>query len=210
MKRQSKLLNLIGQLRIYSLIDLFLFAFALKSDISQILGIFFLHLGFLLYLEFIHKHKNRVPFPKFLWIIFIFIGVFFYKDIALVGFLVCSVFYTMKTMGNWGWASPVFRGLQYYFLAAGIVGFLNPISLLSFLLLVIRNFAGDLRDVTKDTAEGMKTLPIILGIKSDFKYIHLITLLGTTSVWLYISDISAMWLVPVYFIQIINYNLTSR
>lgn len=210
MKAQSALLNLFGQIRVYSLIDLVLFSIALHANHYQIAGIVLLHLGFLLFLEFTHKHEFRVAFPKYLWCILLTTGIIFYKNIAVIGFLLCSFFYVKKNSPTFGWSSPFFRGLQYYFLASGVIGFLNPISFLAGGLLTTRNFAGDLRDVVKDRKEGYRTLPIILGLKKDFKYFHLITVLSTTFVWWYLSGITALWLIPIFVIQVGSYNLTPR
>jgi hypothetical protein len=210
MKKQSILLNLFGQIRVYSLIDLTVFSIALHANHYQIAGIILLHLGFLLFLEFTHKHEFRVAFPKYLWCILLILGIIFYKNIAVVGFLLCSYFYVKKNSLTFGWSGPFFRGLQYYFLASGVIGFLNPISFLVAGLLIIRNFAGDLRDVSKDRKDGYKTLPIIFGLNKDFKHIHLITMLGTTFVWWYLSGINTLWLIPIFIIQVGSYNLTPR
>jgi len=210
MNKPSLLLNLFGQIRVYSLVDLILFAIAIGSNKFQIAGIILLHLGFLLFLEFTHKHAFRIPFPKYLWAVLLVIGVILYKNIAVAGFLLCSFFYVKKNLSKFGSYGPFLRGLQYYFLASGIIGFLNPVSFLAGGLLIIRNFAGDLRDVVKDRGEGLRTLPIIFGLKKDFKYLHLLALFATTLVWWYLSGISALWLVPIFLIQIGSYNLTPR
>jgi len=176
----KKLINLFGQIRIYSLIDLILLCVALKANSSQLIGVVFLHLGFLLFLEFTHKHEFRSQFPKYLWLVLLIIGMIFYHNIAMLGFLICSFLYVKKNVPKLGVYSPFFRGLQYYFLCAGIIGFLNPLAFFVGLVLAIRNFNGDLRDIVKDTKEGLKTLPIVLGLKKDMKSIHLISMLSTS------------------------------
>jgi 1,4-dihydroxy-2-naphthoate octaprenyltransferase len=210
MKGQSTLLNLFGQIRVYSLLDLILFSLALHTNHYQIAGIILLHLGFLLFLEFSHKHEFRVAFPKYLWCILLILGIIYYQNIAVVGFLLCSYFYVKKNSLTFGWSGPFFRGLQYYFLAAGIIGFLNPVSFIAAGLLIVRNFAGDLRDIIKDRKEGYRTLPIIIGLKKDVKYVHLIAILGTTFFWWYLSGITALWLIPIFVVQVGLYNLTPR
>lgn len=202
--------NLFGQIRVYSLVDLILFAIAIGSDKFQIASIILLHLGFLLFLESRHKHNFRVPLPKYLWAVLIIAGTFFYQNIAVLGFLLASFLYVKKNSAKFGAYAPVARGLQGYFLAAGVAGFLNPLSFLAGALGAIRNFAGDLRDIVKDRGEGLKTLPIIFGLKKDFKQLHLLALFATTLVWWYLSGISGLWLVPVFLIQIGSYNLTPR
>ncbi|TKJ17008.1 hypothetical protein CEE44_00540 [Candidatus Woesearchaeota archaeon B3_Woes] len=210
MKKQNTLMNLIGQIRFYSLVDLMILLIAIGTNKLQFIGVIFLHLGFILYLEYIHSHSYRMSFPKFLWSILLIIGLIFYNHIAVIGFLICSFLYTRKNLPTLGLYSPLFRGLQYYFLTAGIVGFLNPLSFLAGVLLTLRNFAGDLRDTVKDRKEGLKTIPIIFGLKKSIKHIHLIVLLITSLVWWYISGLSILWLAILYVIQIGTYNLTPR
>ncbi|MCK5040102.1 MAG: hypothetical protein KAR87_03985 [Candidatus Aenigmarchaeota archaeon] len=210
MRSKNSLLNLLGQIRVYSLIDLILLIIAIKADNFQLIGVIFLHIGFLLFLEYTHKHKYRMPFPKYLWAFLFLSGIVFYKSFFVIGFLICSFFYAKKNLPNFSPYSPFLRGLQSYFLTSGIIGFLNPISFLAGGLLALRNFAGDLRDITKDKKEKMKTLPIILGFNKDMKHIHLVFLLLTTFTWWNISDLSIIWLIVIYLIQIMFYNLTPR
>ena len=144
------LLNLLGQIRVYSLIYLIILLIAIKSDTFQLIGVVFLHLGFLLFLEYVHKHKYRIPFPKYLWVLLLIIGIVLYKSFFVIGFLVCSFFYTKKNLPNLAPYGPFLRGLQYYFITAGIMGFLNPICFLACCLLILRNFSRDLSDITKE------------------------------------------------------------
>jgi hypothetical protein len=202
--------NLLGQIRLYSLIDLILLLIAINSSNYQFIGAVLLHLSFILYLEKSHNHKYRLPFPKFIWIFLLIIGLVFYKSYFAIGYLVCSFFYTKKNIPNLSAFGPFLRGLQYYFITAGVIGFLNPLCFIGGGLLIVRNFAGDLRDITKDKKEKLKTLPIILGFNKDMKHIHLIFLLLTTFVWWHISGISIIWLSLIYIIEIGTYNLTPR
>tara|TARA_Y100000310_G_C20613578_1_gene779362 strand:- start:688 stop:1320 length:633 start_codon:yes stop_codon:yes gene_type:complete len=210
MSSKSNLFNILGQVRMYSLVDLVLLFIAIKASSSQLVGIVLLHLGFIFFLEYTHKHEYRTPFPIFLWVFFLLVGIFFYRSIFVIGFLVFSFFYARKNLPSLSPYGPFFRGLQYYFLSAGIIGLLNPISFLVGGLIVLRNFTGDLRDIAKDKKEGLKTIPIILGFDKDIRFIHILFLFGTSFVWWIFSDISIVWLAVVYLIQISTYNLTSR
>jgi len=172
MRLKKTLLNLLGQVRLYSLIDLILLIIAIKADNYQFFGIIFLHLGFLLFLEHNHKHKYRMPFPKHLWVLLILTGIVLYQSFFVIGFLICSFLYTKKNLSNFSPFSPFLRGLQYFFLVAGVIGFQHPISFIAGGLMMLRNFAGDLRDITKDKKEKMKTLPIVLGFSKDIRYIY--------------------------------------
>ncbi len=207
---KKRLLNIIGQVRLYSIIDLLLFSLALKADNPTIAGIILLHLGFIFYLEHVHAHSNRAKVPQFIWIILTITGIFYFNSFAVIGFLVFSFLYSHKNKNYLGPYSPFFRGIQYYFLAAGVLGFAHPLAFISIGLFSIRNFSGDLRDVTKDRKEKMKTLPIAMGFKKDIKSLHLIVLLLTTLVWWSLADISIIWLIASYIIEITTYNLTAR
>jgi len=210
MKSQKNFLNLLGQIRIYSLIDFILLLIAINSDKYQLAGAILLHLSFLLFLEENHNHPYRNKFPKYSWIIFLIIGFIFLHNFAILLFIIFSFFYTKKNIKIIGPFSPFIRGLQSYFIVASIAGFSSPVSYSAFCLLTIRNFAGDIRDIDKDKKSGMQTLPIILGIKGEFRYIHLILLLLTTTVWWIIADISITWLALIFIIQILTYNITPR
>ena len=210
MKRKNYFTNIIGQTRIYSIIDLILFLFAISANNREFAGIILLHLGFLFYLEYSHKHKERVQISKLSWIILLIAGIILFNKLAVIGFLIFSFLYVHKNKTYLGAYAPFFRGAQFYFLASGIAGFLNPLSFLAFGLLTIRNFAGDLRDVTKDKKAGMKTLPIIFRFKKDFKYLHLIAILITSFIWWFLAGISIIWLISAYVLQVLTYNLTPR
>lgn len=210
----NRLRDIVGLIRIYSLLDLILLLIAIGANKPAFIGVVFLHISFLFFLEHSHKHKYRAviptPFPYFWCLIFLIVGLVFYRNIAVLGFLLFSFLYTLKKKGNWGYFAPFFRGMQLYFLVAGIVGFLNPLAFLSFGLLTIRNFTGDLRDITKDKKEKRKTLPMILGFKKSIKNIHLILLFITIFIWWYLAKISVWWLLLVFVLQVTTYNLTSR
>jgi len=206
----KKLINLLGQIRIYSILDLVLLLIAISTQNLQFIGVILLHLSFILFLELKHKHSYREKFPQFLWIILGLVGILLYKNLVVIGFILFSYLYTKKNIKTLGIYSSVFRGLQVYFLVAGITGFTNNLAIFSFVLLTLRNLAGDLRDIKRDKQEGMKTLPIILGLKRDIKYLHLIVLLITSFIWWYFVSISIVWLFGIYFIQIVTYNITPR
>lgn len=210
MTLKSNLLNYFGQLRIYSIVDLMILLFASFIGMREFFGVIFLHVGFILYLEFRHKHTYRRNFAPYLWGIFWIIGIISYWNISVIGFLLASIFYAEKKRIGLSPLAPFFRGLQYYFIIAGLVGFSAPLALISGFLLIIRNFAGDLRDITKDKKEKLRTLPIVLGFRHDHKYIHLASLLITSLIWWHFSDLEIAWLLIAYAIEIATYNLTPR
>jgi len=204
------MINIIGQIRIYSLADLILFAYAIGANKLEIIGIVLLHVSFLFYLEYTHKHTYRILIPKYIWMIAAIVGIILYFKWSVIGYIVASALYVNKNKAPFSYISPVIRGIQYYFLSAGILGFTNPISLLAFLLITTRNFAGDLRDTLKDKKESIQTLPMLFGFNKDYKNIHIYMLFLTSFAWWYLSGISVIWLLGVYLIQIYTYNITTR
>ena len=112
---QSSFFNYLGQLRVYSLIDLVFLLVALQISLSLSVGILLLHLGFILYLENKHHHTYRLPFPSFLWIILTLAGIFFYMKIEVLGFLLASYLYTKKNNSSLAPYASFFRGLQFFF-----------------------------------------------------------------------------------------------
>ncbi len=125
-------------------------------------------------------------------------------------FVLLCYLYTKKTSFGWGWASPVFRGLQSFILVAGLTGYGAFLPWLAFALTLIRNFLGDIRDIKKDKKHGMRTLPMVLGMAQGWKYIHLAGVMITSLVWWSLADISIGYLLAAYVVQIATYNLTPR
>jgi hypothetical protein len=206
----KKILNYIGQLRIYSLVDLVILLIVVKATSFESIGIFCLHIGFLAYLESRHSHKQRAKTPKWLWIFFGIPGIFFYNHWEAVLFLVCSYFYTKKNSMIWSVFSPFFRGLQYFFLLAGVVGYCHQLPWIAFLVLLVRNTMGDWRDIRKDSKEEMKTIPMIFGLRKNLKYGHLVAMILSTTIWWTYSNLPFYILLLCLLIETTTYNLTPR
>jgi len=217
MSKKSKLINIIWQVRIYSLVDLFLLIYILWVNISVWIWIILLHISFLFYLEFTHKHSYRFLISKYVWLIIWMTWVLFFtfeKSISLniwvIWYILSSMLYVRKNSKYFWLFSPFARWMQNYFIVAWIIWFLNPISFYVFLLFFVRNFAWDLRDITKDISEWMKTMPVFLGFRNDYKYIHITSLFMTSFFWWYIWNISVLWLLLIFVIQILTYKITTR
>lgn len=206
----ESLLNYTGQLRAYSFIDLILFGFAIQAGRIDFIGIIFLHLGFLAYLETRHAHSYRKKFSKWIWEVVTLVGILLYRHWEVLGFLLCSYLYTKKTRGYFGVIAPLLRGFQYFFLAAGIIGYHNPLTWIALLIMFIRNFAGDLRDVVKDKKEGVRTLPLVMGLDRNMNYIHLMIMFVTSFIWWSFTTLPLGVLLLVFMLQIATYNLTPR
>jgi 1,4-dihydroxy-2-naphthoate octaprenyltransferase len=205
----KKIYNYIGLLRIYSLLDLVLMLLAIRATNLELFGVILLHVGFLAYLEYKHAHDYRVKVPFWIVPIITLLGAVLFGHIEGLGYILASYVYTKKNK-RLGWFSPFARGIQNFFIVAGIVGYTSILTLTVPLLLFVRNVAGDFRDTEKDKNEGMRTIPVILGFITDCKHIHLIVLLVTSTVWWYLLSISVLWLIPIFLIEIYTYKLTPR
>lgn len=208
--KTNSFINYIGQLRLYSLLDLIIFCFALLASAQDFVGIILLHIAFLAYLETRHSHSYRKPVPKYFWLVLTLVGILFYRHWEVIGFLLSSYIYTKKTNGYFGALSPIMRGLQYLFLAAGVIGYNHPLTWIAFIVIFIRSFAGDLRDTGKDKAENLKTLPVIIGLDRNVPVIYFITLLATSYIWWSFTTLPIYMLLGVFIIQITTYNITAR
>lgn len=207
---KGKFFNYIGQLRIYSLVDLMLLLYVAGADRYEFIGALLLHIGFLAYLESRHRHGYRENVPLWIFLFFIIPGAVLYKHIEFLIYLIFSYLYTLKTDKHFGILAPFFRGFQYLFLVGGIMGYGNNLIWLIGFIAFTRNLLGDVRDVEKDKKDGLKTLPMVFGWKKGFRYIHLLGVLATSFiVWSY-SDLSSIYLGAIWIIEIVSYNLTKR
>lgn len=203
-------LNYLGQLRVYSLVDLFLLLYIIHASNLEKAGAIFLWIGFLLFLESQHKHSYRSKFPKLMWIAFDLVGLILFRKVEGLAFVIASLFYAKKKDKYFSYLSPLFRGLQNFFLIAGIIGYHNYFIWVVFIVTIIRNVLGDFRDVEKDRAEKMQTVPVLIGIKRNVKYIHLGAVMVTSLVWWIYGGLSWEILVGVWIIELVTYNLTPR
>lgn len=215
-------MNLIGQLRLYSAVDLLVLLSAARATPLQVAVSFSLWFGFLLYLESCHKHTYRQTFPKLLWLILWVIGVvappvFESWRIGVLTlprpegavFILFSWMYAKKTQSHYGLWAPGFRGVQSLVLVGGIQGYAGILPWLALVLTAIRNILGDVRDVAEDKIEGMRTIPIVLGWRS-VPHIHLIGVLATSLVWFSFAHLFTGWLFLLWALEIITYYWTPR
>jgi len=167
-------------------------------------------LGFIAYLENSHAHSYREIVPSFVWVALIVAGAIFYTHIEFFPFLLFSFLYVNKNNQEWGYFSPFFRGLQNFFLIAGIVGYASYLPFIVFFVMTARNFMGDFRDIEKDRKEGMMTLPILIGFKKDFNYGHLALVLISSTIWWHFAGLPIYILVIALGLEIGTYWITPR
>lgn len=207
--QMTVLLNYTGQLRLYSLADLFLLLVAIGSNRHELWGAIILHIGFLAYLESRHAHAYRAKVPRSISYLLAILGLVIFRRFEGLLYVLTSHLYTKKTR-SLGWISPFFRGLQNFWIVAAIIGYSSYLPYLIGLILFARNLVGDMRDTEKDRAEGVKTVPVILGMKRSIKNIHLVATMVTSVTWWLLSTLSVSWLVIVLLIQLTTYRLTPR
>ncbi len=203
--------NYFGQLRLYSFLDLLVFATALTRDLYTILGIGLLWLSFLLYLESRHKDEPRLKINTFLWLGPFVVSAFLIPIWICIGFALVSYLYTKKKQNTFfGMSAPFWRGLQSAILALGF----NPtLAVLAFVLTFARNLIGDFRDTESDRERGIKTIPVALGIRENQAwsfYAHMLLVTLTTIIWFNFSFLDKNLLLLVIFLQLISYPLTPR
>ena len=206
----KKALNYLGQVRLYSLIDLALLLLASHADTAKFLGSLFLWLGFLSLLEARHKHTYRENIPYTICVLLFTVGFLLYGGIIPLGYIALSLLYTLKNKSNWGIVSPFIRGLQTLLLIVGITGFSHFLPYLAGFIIAVRNMLGDARDVTRDRTEKMKTFPIILGLEKSPKNIHLFATLATATIWWLIGGFNPIYLLATYVAIVTTYSLTPR
>jgi len=201
--------NYVGQIRIYSLVDLWLLLAAVGADIREAVGVAALWIGFLLFLESGHSHEYRERFPKFSWLPLWVLGVVAIPKPESIAFIFFAWLYTQKNKSYLATISPIFRGLQTLMIVGEIAGYCHPLILVAPVLTSFRNLLGDWRDCGKDLKEKKITIPCLLGMKSA-RHVHLLGLFLTSSVWWWYSTTHISILILVLSIQIVSYNLTPR
>lgn len=202
----------LGLLRVYSLVDFIMLLAAARASVRDLLGAVLLWAGFLVFLEAKHKHGYR-PLVKMAWALLPVVpGVLLYERWEVAGFLLVSYMYSLKTEGFFGILSPAFRGMQNYFLVAGIVGkYDDMLPVLAFTLTFVRNLLGDLRDVEQDRKEGIETIPVRLGLqKSWSQTLHFMAVVTTTSIWWSMTALGIGYLLAAFAAQVATYRLTPR
>lgn len=206
----NTLISYLGQFRFYSLADLILLLLAAGASGSIFWGIIFLWLGFIAYLENRHKHSYRKRIPGLVFIIFWLLGLVLFKKIEGILFIILSIIYTKKNQSYYGLVSPFIRGLQAVLIVGSISDYGNSLTWIAGGLILLRNLIGDLRDTDKDREEGLKTIPVILGIKRNVPFLYFIFLLFTSSAWWLYSELSIIYLLIIFLIEATTYNWIKR
>lgn len=207
----KKILNYAGQMRVYGIIDILIFAVALGCGRKALFGVPMLWVSFLLYLEAKHQDKLRLLVSRFAWIIVGFPTLILLPPWLPFAFAVFAFMYTKKKTNHFfGYTSPIWRGLQNALIA---YVFMPKFALLAFVAYSIRNLVGDLRDIGDDCENGTKTLPMLIGFRKNQSWAffgHLGCVIGTTLIWHHFTNLSWGLIILCILIQVISYPITPR
>ncbi|HEY4520714.1 MAG TPA: hypothetical protein VJJ72_02850 [Candidatus Paceibacterota bacterium] len=211
MKQTRNILNYLGQLRVYGILDIFVFATALTASNTEIFGIILLWIGFLLHLEAEHRDELRLRISQWIALLvyipsFIFLPTWVPLVFGFLGFL-----YAKKKKHKFlALISPMLRGLQSTTLAFSF----NPYLIMpAFILSAARNLVGDFRDAGGDHDTKILTIPVRLGFRQNQSwafYGHLIMVIFTTIFWFQYSFLDHSILTLIILMQVLAYPVTPR
>lgn len=205
----KKFKNYIGQLRLYSLADLVLFLWAAGATAQAFAGGLVLWIGFLCYLEGKHRHAYRQSLVPYIWLPLLAWGELWYRDWGVV-FFFFGILYAEKKRPGFVAIAPLFRGAQMVALAAPLLGIEHPFTWAAGVLTVFRNLLGDIRDAGKDAQEEVLTIPVLVGLRRNVPYIHLIGMMATSFIWWSWGDMPMWVLFGTWVVQLSTYHLTPR
>ena len=209
----KRLINYLGQLRIYSLVDWMLLLIVSGANFFQFAGGVFMHIGFLGFLESQHQHPNREPVSDVHAIaVCMSAAAMFGGDMQKRAyyFLFFSGIYALKKYNRWALVSPVARGMQVWLILQLLLPFDSALLWCAAIGFTVRNALGDFRDIEHDRAEGMRTWPVALRVKQDWVFVHLVATLTTTWLWWSFSSLP-MWIpTALNIVEVGTYWLTPR
>ena len=204
-------LNYFWQLRPYSYADLLLLLIACRADEREILSASCLWFGFLIHLEWRHKDVGRLRWPWFAWVLVWSVGLvlqFRVSSFILLGFAILySLKKRIKTIGPF---SFVINGCIKGCLVATLASSSAMIIALVTVVMSIRNLAGDVRDAGKDSAEGVVSLPVLLGYRWNTGVVYPACLVATSVLWTVLGDLPWWLLASSLIIEWATYHRTPR
>jgi hypothetical protein len=203
--------NYVGQLRLYSYADLVLLLLAVGAAAEELTQASLLWLGFLVFLEYVHRDRGRARWPVWAWIGLLVAAVAIRPTPLLIPFAVFAAVYTMKkAFPPLALVSPFINGC----LKGSLVCLVPSVAIWQVVVVVLltglRNLAGDLRDVEKDRSEDVRTLPVRAGIGKDVRWVYPVALASTSTVWTIIGGLPVWALVVALVIQATTYRWTPR
>lgn len=205
------LLNYLWQLRPYSYADLLLLLIACRASGREIAGGSCLWFGFLIHLEWQHRDANRLRWPGFVWVLTWVIGLVLLFRVSSFIFLGFAILYSLKKrIKVIGVFSFLINGCIKGCLVATLNSSNTAMIALVIIVMSIRNLAGDIRDAGKDAAEGVTSLPILLGYRRNTATIYPVCLVATSVLWTILGGLSGWLLAIALIIEWGTYHRTPR
>ncbi len=209
----SRVLNYLGQLRLYSYADLMLLLWALGAKTIGIITCSLLWFGFLIHLEWRHRDIGRNRWPWFAWIIPWIFAVAIMPSLSQVLFFASAVAYSLKKRYKvLGLFSSIFNGgLKVLLLVIGVSSLINVIQIIGiFFVMTVRNILGDIRDSEKDAREGVCSLPVALRYQKSTPVVYPAALAASSLLWTIIGNLPIYALICAWLIEAATYRLTPR
>ncbi len=204
--------NYLGQLRIYSYVDLVLLLIAAGATVREIGTCSLLWFGFLIYLEWLHRDAGRLRWPWAAWVApWAAAALWAHNPGAVAAFFVVCVGYTLKKrVPALASLSPMTNGAVKATLLLLVAAATLPFAALVWAATAIRNLLGDMRDIEKDRREHVRTIPVRLGLQRDIRWLYPLGLALTTALWTATAGLPAWLLVCAWAVQAATYRLTPR
>lgn len=209
--RAGRVRNYVGQLRIYSYIDLVFLLVAAGATFDEVVASSLLWLGFLIFLEWQHRDAGRARWPWAAWAIPWVAAVLYVRGFEVVPFVVLAVLYAQKKRAPaLASVAPVVNGGAKASLLLMVHSATAAFAGVVWLATTIRNLLGDFRDIEKDRREGVLTVPVRLGIPHDIWWLYPLGLASTTLLWITLAGLPLWLVVPVWVVQGATYRWTPR
>ncbi|GHH67355.1 hypothetical protein GCM10017673_14220 [Streptosporangium violaceochromogenes] len=207
----KRVVNYVGQLRVYSYADLLLLLPAVRADVPAMAGISLLWFGFLIHLEWRHQDAGRLRWPWYAWAGPWAVGAAIFHGPQVVPFLALAVGYALKKRSRSLCAiSPLLNGGLKVALIALVPGVPAGTCALVFAVMTVRNLLGDMRDAAKDAKEGVGTIPVLLGLRTNTPWVYPAGLAFSSGLWTVLGDLPPWWYAVALLVQAATYHLTPR
>jgi 1,4-dihydroxy-2-naphthoate octaprenyltransferase len=203
--------NYVGQLRLYSYADLVLLLLAVGATSHELAQASLLWFGFLVLLEYIHRDRGRARWPAWTWIALLAAALAIRPSPILVPFVAFAAIYTMKkALPPLALIAPLINGC----LKGSLVCLVPSVAAWQVIIVIVltslRNLTGDLRDIEKDRAEGVRTLPVRAGLQKDVRWVYPVALASTSTLWTVLGNLPVWALAGALAIQATTYRWTPR
>jgi 4-hydroxybenzoate polyprenyltransferase len=204
-------INYFSQLRMYSYADLLLLFAAVRTGLPHAALASLLWFGFIVHLEWRHRDHGRTSWPWYAWCVPWLVAIVLWAQPQVWLFLILASTYALKKrFPAIAAVSPLLNGGLKTALVVGAPGAGHAVIALVFTLTAARNLLGDIRDAGKDAAEGVRTVPVLLGYCGRNAFVYPAGLACTSVAWTVLGHLSPWYLVAALAVEAATYRLTPR